>query len=41
MIARLDPTLYAAWRYLGTVIAAARKGLPLPVLPAIPVAAAA
>jgi transposase len=26
----------SAWRYLGTVIAAARKGLPLPPLPAIP-----
>ena len=29
----------SAWQYLGTVIAAARKGLPLPPLPAIPVAA--
>jgi len=28
-----------AWRYLGTVIAAARKGRELPALPAIPVAA--
>jgi len=28
-----------AWRYLGTVIEAARKGLDLPALPAIPVAA--
>lgn len=28
-----------AWRYLGTVIQAARKGLQLPALPAIPVAA--
>jgi len=26
----------STWRYLGTVIAAARKGLPLPPLPAIP-----
>jgi transposase len=25
----------SAWQYLGTVIAAARKGLPLPALPAI------
>jgi hypothetical protein len=29
----------SSWRYLGTVIAAARKGLPLPPLPAIPAAA--
>ena len=29
----------SAWRYLGTVIAAARKGSPLPALPAIPAAA--
>ena len=29
----------SAWRYLGTVIAAARKGLPLPALPAISAAA--
>ena len=29
----------SAWRYLGTVITAARKGLPLPALPAIPAAA--
>ncbi|SBT07620.1 hypothetical protein ACCAA_470008 [Candidatus Accumulibacter aalborgensis] len=28
----------STWRYLGTVIAAARKGLPLPPLPAIPAA---
>jgi hypothetical protein len=26
----------STWRYLGTVIAAARKGLALPPLPAIP-----
>jgi|JI6StandDraft_1071083.scaffolds.fasta_scaffold78492_2 transposase len=29
----------SAWQYLGTVIAAARKGLQLPALPAIPAAA--
>jgi len=29
----------SAWQYLGTVIAAARKGLALPALPAIPAAA--
>ncbi|MBK7956173.1 MAG: hypothetical protein IPK02_20735 [Candidatus Accumulibacter sp.] len=28
-----------AWRYLGTLIEAARKGLELPAIPAIPVAA--
>ena len=27
----------SAWQYLGTVIAAARKGLQLPTIPAIPV----
>ena len=26
----------SSWQYLGTVIAAARLGLPLPALPAIP-----
>ncbi|MER2518432.1 MAG: hypothetical protein ABTR92_18905, partial [Candidatus Accumulibacter phosphatis] len=29
----------SAWQYLGTVIAAARKGLQLPALPTIPTAA--
>ena len=29
----------SAWQYLGTIIAAARKGLQLPALPAIPAAA--
>jgi len=29
----------SAWQYLGTVIAAARKGLPLPPIPVIPATA--